>query len=301
LDISRREGGGFILEVGEHVMNWESIRHEWESSKVTLKDLAEKHDIKLGTLKSRKSRKKWSRGATKKDATNTKKVATLNKKDATNKKESIKESLPSDELTDKQRLFCTYYLKYFNATKAYQKAYECDYLTANKNAHRHMVNEGIKQEIDRMKKERTKGINLDAQFVLQKYIDIAFADITDYTVFGKKEVPVMTMYGPLKDDDGNEVMKEVNYVDFKESDRIDGTIVTEVKQGKDGVAIKLADKMKALEKLSLYFDLFPDKFKREIEEEKLKIAQQKVNNDSNNDKEKDIASALRGLINGPNT
>lgn len=38
-------------------MNWESIRHEWESSKVTLKDLAEKHDIKLGTLKSRKSRK----------------------------------------------------------------------------------------------------------------------------------------------------------------------------------------------------------------------------------------------------
>lgn len=50
--------------------NWEQIRHEWETSKVTFKDLAEKHSVKLGTLKSRRSREKWSRDATnKKDAT----------------------------------------------------------------------------------------------------------------------------------------------------------------------------------------------------------------------------------------
>jgi phage terminase small subunit len=49
-----------------------------------------------------------------------------------------------------------------------------------------------------------------------------------------------------------------------------------VKQGRDGVSIKLADKMKALEKLSLYFDLFPDNFKRKIEEEKLKISHYKA-------------------------
>jgi uncharacterized protein YjcR len=52
--------------------NWEGIRKEWETSNITLKDLAEKHGVKLGTLKSRKSREKWSRGATKKDATKTK-------------------------------------------------------------------------------------------------------------------------------------------------------------------------------------------------------------------------------------
>ena len=44
--------------------------------------------------------------------------------------EEVKEVLENTELTDKQRLFCIYYIKYFNATKAYQKAYECSYETA---------------------------------------------------------------------------------------------------------------------------------------------------------------------------
>lgn len=68
-----------VVGVGEYVMDWENVRDEWETTKITLKDLAAKHDIKLGTLKSRKSREGWSRGATKKDATKSKKVATPKK------------------------------------------------------------------------------------------------------------------------------------------------------------------------------------------------------------------------------
>lgn len=60
-------------------MNWDAIRKEYETSDITLKTLAEKHEIKLGTLKSRKSREGWER-ATKKDATSN---ATKKKKDAT--------------------------------------------------------------------------------------------------------------------------------------------------------------------------------------------------------------------------
>ncbi|WP_026582135.1 phage terminase small subunit [Bacillus sp. J33] len=63
-------------------MNWDEIRKEFETSKITLKALAEKHDIKIGTLKSRKSREGWSRDPTKKDATKKQKVATLKNKDA---------------------------------------------------------------------------------------------------------------------------------------------------------------------------------------------------------------------------
>ncbi|MDP5267240.1 hypothetical protein HJ577_018375 [Shouchella clausii] len=70
-------------------MNWEDIRKEYETTSITLKALAEKHGVKLGTLKSRKSREGWSRDATKqKDAS---KVATP-KKDAT---ETIKEEKKS--------------------------------------------------------------------------------------------------------------------------------------------------------------------------------------------------------------
>ncbi|MBU8732342.1 hypothetical protein KM915_20020 [Cytobacillus oceanisediminis] len=50
-------------------MNWGKIRKEFETTKITLKELSEKHDVKIGTLKSRKSREGWSRDPTKKDAT----------------------------------------------------------------------------------------------------------------------------------------------------------------------------------------------------------------------------------------
>ena len=63
--------------------NWDAIRQEWETSNITLKDLAEKHGVKLGTLKSRKSREKWSRDATKKDATKTKGLQPKKERDAT--------------------------------------------------------------------------------------------------------------------------------------------------------------------------------------------------------------------------
>lgn len=65
--------------------NWSKIQKEWETTTISFKDLAEKHGVKIGTLKSRRSREKWNR---EKDASATpKKDATLKgKKDATAKK-----------------------------------------------------------------------------------------------------------------------------------------------------------------------------------------------------------------------
>ncbi|BAQ11319.1 terminase small subunit [Bacillus sp. OxB-1] len=249
--------------------NWEEIQREWETTKITLTALAEKYNVKLGTLKSRKSRDKWSRGAPKKDATKTQKVATPTKR-MQPKREQFEPVVESDDLTDKQRLFCIYYIKYFNATKAYQKAYECAYTTAMVEGHRTLRNPKISAEIDRMRTEKLNEKRLSADDILQKYIDIAFADITDFASFGRKEVPVIGMYGPVLDENDEQLMQEVNYVDFKESLEIDGTIITEVKQGKDGVSVKLADKMKALDMLAKFTDLLSDNDKKRLQEEKLK-------------------------------
>lgn len=58
-------------------VNWEQIREEWETSNITLKDLAEKHGVKESTMRSRKNREKWQRNATqRKKATQRKNVAT---------------------------------------------------------------------------------------------------------------------------------------------------------------------------------------------------------------------------------
>lgn len=64
-------------------------------------------------------------------------------------------------------------------------------------------------------------------------------------------------------------MKEVNSVRFRESSMIDGTLITEVKQGKDGASIKLADRMKALNWLAEHMDLA-------TEEQKARVAQIRV-------------------------
>lgn len=254
--------------------NWEQIKNEWETTKITFKSLAEKHNVKEGTLKSRRSREKWSRDATnKKDATKNDKVATQKKLNETEKKERYEPIVEGEELTDKQRLFCIYYIKYFNATKAYQKAYECAYSTAMVNGHGLLRNTKISAHIDQLKAEQTNELKLNVRDVLQKYIDIAFADITDYVTFGSREIAQKDSDTGelLTNENGEPMMDYVSYVDLVDSEKVDGTILTEVKQGREGISVKLADKMKALDMLTKYFDLLSENNQKRLKEEKLKM------------------------------
>lgn len=191
-------------------------------------------------------------------------------------------TIENDELTDKQRLFIGYYLKYWNATKAYQKAYECAYSTALTNGPALLGNARIAAEIQRTRDEIFAESFLSSKAIIQKYMDIAFADITDFVEFGKKEVQAMGSFGPLEDDEGNPIMVEVNYVDFKSHEQVDGTIISEVKKGKDGVSVKLADRMKALEKLEKYVGLMTEEDRLRIQKLKGEIAliEQKANADN---------------------
>lgn len=253
---------------------------------IQLNEIAKKIGVAPGTVRSWKNRYKWDDKLSNNNATlqnKNKLKCNVAKKKKGNKPKHIKvvEKLDIDnaELTEKQRLFCLYYVKSFNATMSAIKAgYAKE--SAHVQGSRLLSNDKIKQEIRRLKTAIKEELFIDAMDVLNKYIQIAFADITDFVTFGKREVQVMGPFGPVEDEEGNPVMKEVNFVDFKDSSLVDGTIIKEAKQGRDGVSIKLEDRMKALEKLEKYFDLFPDKFKRRIEEEKLKIQKEKLNIDS---------------------
>ncbi len=87
-------------------------------------------------------------------------------------------------------------------------------------------------------------------------MDIAFSDITDYLLFGQEEVPVMGAFGPVVDKETGETLtKIVNTVKFQESSGVDSTIISEVKQGKDGASIKLGERMKALDWLTDHMDM----------------------------------------------
>lgn len=237
-------------------------------------DIANQLGIPEGTVRSWKNRYNWDCNVAKekRNVAKTKKNKKQNQEEPS--ADEVSSIIENPELTDKQRLFCVHYIRSFNATKAYQKAYGCSYETAMVEGSSHLRNPKIKSEILKLKQERLNREFLSEADIFQKYIDIAFADITDYMTFGTEEVPVMAMYGPVKIKDpetGEEkqLTKIVNTVRFKDSTEVDGTILSEVKQGKDGASIKLSDRMKALQWLSDHMDMA-------TEEQKAKIAQMKA-------------------------
>lgn len=271
---------------------------------IPLIDIAEKLNRPTGTVRGWKSKDNWDGILTgtlqeKTERSKTKKQPKKSPKNKPKKKENKSEVdiALSEELTSKQQLFCMYYLKYFNATKAYQKAYECDYLTANVEGSRNLVKPSIKSEIERLKKERFGNIHLDSKAIMQKYVDIAFADITDYIEFGKEKNIKTDSYGnQLKDDEGKPLTYWENYIKLKNSNDLDGTIISEVTEGREGIKIKLHDKMKALEWLAKNIVSFKDALdidllNAKIEKEKVTVDKVRVEID----KLKGVADEIEDL------
>ena len=62
-----------------------------------------------------------------------------------------------------------------------------------------------------------------------------------------------------------ELKKEINVVKLKDSAFADGTILSEVKQGRDGASIKLSDRMKALDWLGRHMNLVTEEQRAKID------------------------------------
>lgn len=192
------------------------------------KDIAAKYGVTINTVKSWKQRYGWSRGK-KGVHTKPKEVRTQSKKGAEKKNASMKDEKQESGLSDKQQLFCLYYVKYRNKVKAYQKAYQCSYECACSNATALWKKREVRETIDRIMEEIRLDIQIDIRDLIQQQIDIARADIMDF---------VDLSAGMVK------VKKE-----------FDGTLVKEIKDTPAGIGIKLYDKQKAIEFLK---DNLPD-------------------------------------------
>ncbi|MGL6186108.1 MAG: terminase small subunit [Clostridium chrysemydis] len=255
---------------------------------IKLKDIAKELDIKDSQIRKWKSQDKWDdklKGAlpiSKSNVTNSNKHKSNIKKDINEPiAEEVKEVLKNTELTDKQRLFCIYYIKKFNATKAYQKAYGCSYETALVNGPRLLGNARIQEEVKSLKEGKLNRLLLSEEDIFQKYMDIAFSDIGDYLSFKKQRKNKWTKSDNGEDipvinpDTGEQDYFEYNVVELNDSKELDTSILQEVSEGKDGVRIKLQDKMKALQWLADHMGIATDKQRAEIKVLESKI----VNNE----------------------
>ena len=260
-----------------------------------LVEIASQLNLPEGTVRRWKCTHKWENERSEKKSERSEKKKSKKKKAAESEVEQV---IENPDLTDKQRLFCIYYIRSFNATKAYQKAYECSYESAMQNGSRMLRNDKVKEEIIRLKQNRLNQELLSEEDIFQKYMDIAFSDITDYVKFGTEKVPVMTMYGPAQVQDPKTGKKKtltetVNIIHFRDSSEVDGSIISEVKHGKNGSSIKLADRMKALQWLADHMNLG-------TEEQRARIAQMKAQTDklTGNNQEIEDLDDIEGEIYG---
>ena len=231
-----------------------------------LVDIADQIGCSPATIRTWKNRYKWDNGGSEtfqKKSETKRNVSKKKIRDETTLDDGTKETLQNDDLTPEQQIFCIYYSRTFNAAQSYQKAYGCSYESAIANGSRLLTNDKVRAEIERLKEIKRQRIVAGADDIVELQMRIAFADIGNYVSFGQKEVT----------DIETDETYMVSVVDLKESKNTDTQLIQEVKRGKDGVSVKLADKQKAIDWLSKYFLVHPDdKYKAEFDKKRAEVS-----------------------------
>lgn len=221
---------------------WERAELDYMAG-MKYKDIAAKYGVSINTVKSWKIRHGWDRNAS--AAPKKKKPKSVHTKKRTQetaqkeerqaeKREAMKALVKVDWMQEKQRLFCLYYLQTHNATSSYQRAYGCTRAAAAASGCRLLNDAKIRACIQQLKDERDAGILLRATDVVELYMRIAFADISEF------------------------VSVEGGHYSVQDLSKVDTQLIESIKQTKDGnVIVQLNDRMKALQWLSDYFELNP--------------------------------------------
>lgn len=246
----------------------EKARREYLGGK-SLKEIANGLGVKDSTVRAWKCRDKWPKvqrnRATKKNPA------------ATGKSVAKQSAVITDPLNDKQQLFAELYVRSFNVVQSYMTAYGCEYNTAASQGYKLLKTAAVRAYVESLKELKKESIMAGIDDVVEKMIEVAFADIGNYVTFGRRQVPVMDAHGPITVIDpktGSKVFlqKTVNYVDIKGSWEVDTSLIAEISQGKDGTKIKLQDQAKAREWLGKFFNAFPmDQHRMEYDAKKQEL------------------------------
>ena len=154
------------------------------------------------------------------------------------------------KLTAKQIRFVDEYLVDFNGTQAAIRAGYSE-KTAAATATRLLRNVNIQNEISRRQKDLQRRTEVTQDRVVKELARVAFANATDYA---RAELRTHTK------EDGTEVTYQT--VEIKQTVELTDdqrAAIAGIKQGANGIEVKLYDKLKALELLGRYIGMFNDK------------------------------------------
>lgn len=143
-----------------------------------------------------------------------------------------------EKLTPKQERFCEEYIVDLNATQAAIRAGYSE-RTANEQGAQLLAKLSIQQRMQELQAERSKRTAITQDRVVQELAAIAFANATDYAQVIRPGVVRITPTAELS----AEQVKAV----------------AGIKEGANGIEVKLNDKVKALELLGRHLGMFNDK------------------------------------------
>ena len=187
---------------------------------------------------------------------------------------NVLDFLSETNLTEKQRLFCIYYIQSFNATQSAIKAgYSKD--SAFIIGHENLRKPKIKEYLKELKELYAKDDYLETKRLLDRHKQIAFADIKDFTEFQIEKV-----FMEYDEETGKPIFDKRFQFRIKDDVEVDGTLIKKIGMGKFGPVIELEDRSKSLEFLNKVYGLDPT-FKIQIEKIDLEKNKIKVLEDRN--------------------
>ena len=247
---------------------------------IKLADLARKLDVPASRIRKWKTEDQWDGEKERSDSNQKERSHSIGAKKRL-KNKLFKSADAAVEITDKQRDFCVFYASNNNATQAYLKAYGGDKAVAMVEGCRLLRNPKIKAEIHCLKELMRSEYDLQLDDLIRYCLKVVSADIGDYVSFGRETI--QTGDGEL----------EVNRVRLAESADVDTSVIAEVKQGRDGVSVKLADKKWAWEKLEKYLGFDGDaRLRVDLQNKKLRAEVDAMKNKQGEDDEVRIIDDL---------
>lgn len=191
---------------------------------------------------------------------------TTEREDLTRKtREFIKSAAEQYGLSEREELFCYHFFRTKNATQAALRAGYGSHYSYNA-AYHILQKDNVREFMKELQTHACEELFVSTIDILRMWAKIAFADMTDYVSVSGAGVTL------------------------RNSSSVDGQVITEVKEGRDGVTVKLADKMKALDRLSSYLKVLPGDKAQEV---KLKILEKAA--DSNGDDDEPLKIEIVGV------
>lgn len=145
--------------------------------------------------------------------------------------------------------------------EAYKHAYDAENMTDKTIDEKACLLAGedkIKARIDQLKEELKNRNMITVEKVLAELAKIAMVDLNDFLGYRTEKTVVGT-----DDETGEPIIDYAHVMHLKDSDQVDGTLISEVQLQKGNLKFKLHDRVKALELCGKHLGMFVDRTRLE--------------------------------------